>query len=403
ISAAPWNAAHRLVHVGIQGKRMHAEDLPAANLVFLVDVSGSMDEPAKLPLVQQSLRMLAEQLRPRDRVAIVVYAGAAGMVLPSTSGADRAAIVSAIDGLRAGGSTAGGEGIQLAYRVARENFIRGGNNRVILATDGDFNVGPSSDGELVRMIEEKRREGIFLTVLGFGTGNYKDAKMEQLADHGNGNYAYVDGLTEARKVLVEEMGGTLLTIAKDVKVQVEFNPARVRAYRLIGYENRALAAQDFNDDQKDAGELGAGHSVTALYEIIPAGSTEAIPGVDPLRYQETRTTDAHGEELLTVKLRYKAPDGERSELIERPLLDRHTPLAQTSADFRFAAAVAQWGMLLRESQFRGDATYDGVLRLARGSIARDPNGHRADFVRLVETSRQLAGRARAMDDVAGRE
>jgi Ca-activated chloride channel family protein len=405
ISAAPWNRAHRLVHVGIQGKRMQAENLPASNLVFLVDVSGSMDEPAKLPLVQQSLRMLVEQLRDRDRVAIVVYAGAAGMVLPSTPGSHKAAILRAIDGLRAGGSTAGGEGIEMAYRVARDNLVRGGNNRVILATDGDFNVGVSSDAELVRIIEEKRREGIFLTVLGYGTGNYKDGKMEQLADHGNGNYAYVDDLREARKVLVEEMGGTLLAIAKDVKVQVEFNPSRVRAYRLIGYENRALAAQDFNDDRKDAGELGAGHSVTALYEIIPAGSDEPIPGVDPLRYQQTRTRPgaARTDELLTVKLRYKDPRGETSQLIERPLLDRGVALERTSADFRFSAAVAEWGMLLRQSRHRGDATYDGVLRLARGAMGSDPNGHRADFVRLVDASRRMAlGQpAPDLEDMAG--
>ena len=404
MSVAPWNRAHRLVHVGIQGKRMDERQLPPANLVFLIDVSGSMDEPNKLPLVQQSLRMLVERLRPQDRVAIVVYAGAAGVVLPSTPGEERRRIADAIDRLRAGGSTAGGEGIRLAYRIARENFRRGANNRVVLATDGDFNVGVSSDAELVRMIEHEREAGVFLTVLGFGTGNYQDAKMEQLADHGNGNYAYVDGLQEARKVLVAEMGGTLFTIAKDVKIQVEFNPARVRAYRLIGYENRALAAEDFNDDRKDAGELGAGHSVTALYEIVPVGAETPVRGTDPLRYQETGpVTGAGSRELMTVKLRYKEPDGAESRLIERPVLDRGVALAQTSPDFRFSAAVAAWGMLLRDSKFRGDATYAQVLTLARGARGTDAQGYRADFVRLVEASRRLAANEPPLpiDDVAG--
>ncbi|HEX2092877.1 MAG TPA: VWA domain-containing protein [Longimicrobiaceae bacterium] len=392
VSAAPWNPAHRLVHIGIQGKRMNAAEMPPSNLVFLVDGSGSMESPDKLPLVKQSLRMLVEQLRPRDRVALVVYAGSAGLVLPSTPGSEKRTILEAIDRLEAGGSTAGGEGIRLAYRVAREGQIRGGNNRVILATDGDFNVGVSSDAELVRLIEEEREHGVFLTVLGFGTGNLKDSKLEQLADHGNGNYAYVDGVQEARKVLVGEMGGTLLTIARDVKVQVEFNPARVRAYRLIGYENRLLAAEDFNDDRKDAGELGAGHSVTALYEVVPVGAATAVRGVDPLRYQEVRArSQASGSgELMTVKLRYKEPEGDMSRLITHPVPDRQVAPEAASADFRFAAAVAEWGLLLRGSRFRGQASHEQVLSLARGALGEDRSGYREEFVRLVQSSRRLA-------------
>ncbi len=392
ISVAPWNPAHRLVQVGLQGKRMEQGELPPGNLVFLVDVSGSMESPDKLPLVKRSLGMLVERLRPQDRVSIVVYAGAAGLVLEPTPGSRKDRIMGAIENLQAGGSTAGGEGIVLAYRTARESFIRGGNNRVVLATDGDFNVGVSSDAELVRMIEEKRREGIFLTVLGFGTGNYQDAKMEQLADHGNGNYAYVDGDAEARKVLVREMGGTLLAIAKDVKVQVEFNPARVKAYRLIGYENRRLAAEDFHDDAKDAGELGAGHSVTALYEVVPVGAPTPVRGTGPLRYQEVgprRGTRGSGE-LMTVKLRYKEPDGETSRLIERPVMDRGLALARATDDFRFAAAVAEWGLLLRQSRFRGEASWAGVLERARGALGHDEHGYRREFVRMVEESRRLA-------------
>jgi len=408
VAPAPWNPAHRLVHVGLQGRRMDAASLPPANLVFLVDVSGSMDEPNKLPLLKGAFGMLVDNLRPQDRVSIVAYAGAAGLVLPPTRGSDRDRIREAILTLQPSGSTNGAEGIRLAYRLAREAFVRGGNNRVVLATDGDFNVGVSSDAELVRLIEQERGGGIFLTVLGFGTGNYQDAKMEQLADHGNGNYAYVDGMDEARKVLVGEMGGTLFTIAKDVKVQVEFNPAQVRSYRLIGYENRLLAAEDFNDDRKDAGELGAGHSVTALYEVVPAGSAENTGrSVDPLRYQRPRQrsrvhdamdrarervrpgTTVSGE-LLTVKLRYKAPDGDESRLLVHRLRDRGARLTNASADFRFSAAVAEWGMLLRDSRFRGSASYDAVRELASGATAGDPGGYRAEFLRLVDASRRLA-------------
>ncbi|HET7228453.1 MAG TPA: VWA domain-containing protein [Longimicrobium sp.] len=406
IAPAPWNPAHRLVHVGLQGRRMDPRSLPPANLVFLVDVSGSMDEPSKLPLLKEAFGLLVENLRPQDRVSIVVYAGAAGMVLPPTPGSRRDDILEAINSLSPGGSTNGAEGIRLAYQLARDAFIRGGNNRVVLATDGDFNVGVSSDAELVRMIEREREAGIFLTVLGFGTGNLQDAKMEQLADKGNGNYAYLDGIQEARKVLVGEMGGTLFTIAKDVKVQVEFNPSHVRAYRLIGYENRTLAAEDFNDDHKDAGELGAGHSVTALYEVVPVGAAETpARGVDPLRYQQVRPTAHAGGsgELLTVKLRYKAPDGNESRLLVRPLTDRRMGLAATSADFRFSAAVAEWGMLLRGSKFRGQSSYGQVAELARGALGSDRGGYRAEFLRLVDSSRQLAGAQGDRDEpVAGR-
>ncbi len=385
VTDAPWNPIHKLVRIGIQGERVDTRDLPPSNLVFLLDVSGSMQSPDKLPLLKASFRMLVNELRPQDRVAIVVYAGAAGLVLPSTPGDEKGKILDAIEALEAGGSTAGGAGIVLAYKVAHENHIDGGNNRVILATDGDFNVGASSDAEMVRLIEQKRQQGTFLTVLGFGTGNLKDAKMEKLADHGNGNFAYIDNLMEARKVLVTEIGGTLLTIAKDVKIQVEFNPTRVQAYRLIGYENRLLANEDFNDDRKDAGELGAGHSVTALYEVIPVGVTSRfeIGGVDPLRYQSpgTRTPTSGSQELLFVRLRYKQPDGNESRLIEQPVRD---VLAEPSSDLRFAAAVAGFGMILRESEYCGDWTLSEVVRLARGAIGEDAQGYRAEFVRLVE-------------------
>jgi Ca-activated chloride channel family protein len=391
VTDAPWNPLHKLVRIGIQGERIDTDNLPPSNLVFLLDVSGSMQSPDKLPLLKASFRMLVNELRPEDRVAIVVYAGAAGLVLPSTPGDEKETILTAIEALEAGGSTAGGEGIILAYRIAQESHIDGGNNRVILATDGDFNVGASSDAEMVRLIEEKRQQGTFLTVLGFGTGNLKDSKMEQLADHGNGNFAYIDNLMEARKVLVTEMGGTLLTIAKDVKIQVEFNPTRVLAYRLIGYENRLLANEDFNDDTKDAGELGAGHSVTALYEVIPVGvdSPSEIRGVDSLRYQSPGTTTASSDspELMFVKLRYKEPDSELSRLIEQPVLDS---LDQPSIDLRFTAAVAGFGMTLRDSPYCGpDWSLADVLELARGATGEDSQGYRAEFIRLVEAANSL--------------
>ena len=406
---APWKPEHRLVRIGLRAPSIDTEDLPPSNLVFLLDVSGSMSSPDKLPLLKKAFALLAEQLRPQDRVAIVVYAGAAGLVLPPTPGNRRARILSAVERLQAGGSTAGGAGIALAYEVAREHFVEDGNNRVILATDGDFNVGASSDAEMVRLIEKERESGIFLTVLGFGTGNLKDSKMEQIADHGNGNFHYVDGLLEARKVLVEEMGGTLFTVAKDVKLQVEFNPARAAAYRLIGYENRLLADEDFNDDTKDAGELGAGHTVTALYEVVPAGLP--VPrSVDPLRYQpaaEPRPPveappaealpGAFADELLYVKVRYKDPDGAESRLLAHAVADR---ARSPSPSFRFAAAVAGFGMLLRDSPHSGGLTPNDVIELAERGRGDDPRGYRGEFIRLVEAVRDLdlLGTAAEEDD-----
>ena len=398
---APWRPEHRLVRIGLHARSIDTGDLPPGNLVFLLDVSGSMRSPDKLPLLRKAFALLAEQLRPQDRVAIVVYAGAAGLVLPSTPGGDRGRILAALEELQAGGSTAGGAGLELAYETAREHYVDGGNNRVILATDGDFNVGPSSDAEMVRLIEKERESGVFLTVLGFGTGNLKDSKMEQLADHGDGNFHYVDGLLEARKVLVEEMGGTLVALARDVKLQIEFNPARVAGYRLIGYENRLLADEDFSDDTKDAGELGAGHTVTALYEVVPHGL--AVPGdrdVDELRYQPKGNDPPLSEfqgEMLYVKVRYKDPDGKRSKLLERAVADRP---ASPSVDFRFATAVAGFGMLLRDSEHAGDLTLDDVVRLAERGKGDDPRGYRGEFIRLVETTRDL-GLLRAETDESG--
>ena len=391
VASAPWNPAHRLVRIGLQGKRIALGDLPSSNLVFLIDVSGSMQDEDKLPLLKSAFRLLVKQLRPQDHVAIVVYAGAAGLVLPSTPGDEKRRILDAIDSLEAGGSTAGGAGIRLAYDVAKENRIDGGINRVILATDGDFNVGVSSDAEMVRLIEEKREQGTSLTVLGFGTGNLKDSKMEKLADHGNGHYAYVDSFNEARKVFVREIGGTLATIAKDVKVQVEFNPTRVASYRLIGYENRMLRDEDFNDDKKDAGDLGAGHSVTALYEVVPVGAQDAdsVRKSDPLRYQDTdvRRDAAANDELLYVKLRYKEPSGGSSKLLTHVVRDR---VAEPSADFRFAAAVAAFGMVLRDSPYKGKATLDQALSLAESGRGADESGDRGEFISLVRSMQRIA-------------
>ncbi|MBS1913619.1 MAG: VWA domain-containing protein [Bacteroidetes bacterium] len=395
VAGCPWNSEHKLVQIGIQGKRMEAEELPPNNLVFLIDVSGSMDEPSKLPLLKSALERLAVQLRPEDRLSIVVYAGAAGLVLPPTRGDQHERILRAIDNLKAGGSTAGGAGIELAYDIAQRNFLTHGNNRVILATDGDFNVGPSSEEELIGLIERKRETGVFLTVIGVGSDNLKDSKMEQLADKGNGHYAYIDSFDEATKVFVREMGATLYTIAKDVKIQVEFNPAYVREYRLIGYENRALAARDFNDDRKDAGELGAGHTVTALYEIVPAGASTGR-GVDPLKYQQYRqyrssedTPAAEGGELMTVKLRYKRPKEDQSNLITGVVTDTDDAIEHASANLRFASAVAEWGMLLRHSEYSGRASFENVLGRARTALGFDPNGYRREFLSLVETSRRM--------------
>jgi len=387
---APWAGDHRLVMVGLQGRRIDARELPPSNLVFLLDVSGSMASPDKLPLVQRAFRLLVEQLRPEDRVAIVVYAGAAGLVLPSTPGSDKRTILAALDELQAGGSTAGGEGIKLAYQVAQQNHMASGNNRVILATDGDFNVGVSSEGELVRLIESKKQQGTYLTVLGFGTGNLKDSRMEALADKGNGHYAYVDDIMEARKVFVQEMGATLVTIAKDAKIQVEFNPAQVAEYRLIGYENRLLAAEDFNDDTKDGGELGAGHAVTAIYEIVLVGKSGTGTTVDPLKYQAPRNSGEASDDLFTVKLRYQQPTGtSASKLISRTV--RRDDNARGNENLRFAAAVAEYGMLLRNSEYRAQSNWESVLTLARQNLGSDPGGYRAEFLRLAEVARGMSG------------
>jgi Ca-activated chloride channel family protein len=393
VGECPWNARHQLLHVGIQGKRMDKSALPPSNLVFLIDVSGSMSSADKLPLVKQSLRMLVKELRSDDRIAMVVYAGNSGLVLPSTPCSQKNKIIEALDRLEAGGSTAGAAGINQAYEVAKANFLPSGNNRVILCTDGDFNVGVSSDAELTSLIEKKREEGVFLSVLGFGMGNYKDSKMEKLADKGNGNYAYIDNEAEAKKNLVTQMGGTLLTIAKDVKLQVEFNPAKVKAYRLLGYENRALADKDFNDDKKDAGEIGAGVSVTALYEIITDENDAAfkeIPKTDPLKYQKVETgATAHGDEMLTVKIRYKEPKESTSKLLDYPVKAEIKKLPETSDNFRFAASVASFGMLLRDSKFKGSFTYDKVRELAVNSKGNDKEGYRAEFIDLIGKAKSL--------------
>jgi Ca-activated chloride channel homolog len=399
-ASCPWNAKNRLLLVGLQARRMKTADLPPTNLVFLIDVSGSMEMPNKLPLVKQSLGLLVNQLRAQDRVAIVVYAGNAGLVLPSTSGGNKGAVLAAIDGLEAGGSTAGGAGIKLAYRIAKENFIDGGNNRVILATDGDFNVGASSDGELEQLIEEKRKDRIFLTVLGFGMGNLKDSKMELLADKGNGNYAYIDDLSEARKTLVQEMGGTLFTVAKDVKLQIEFNPAKVLAYRLIGYENRLLRKEDFHDDSKDAGEIGAGHSVTALYELVPPDGDLALAKVDPLKYQTTAVSSSAKStpELLTLKLRYKAPDSDTSKLMTMTVGDESGPFATATDNLRFAASVAELGMLLRNSPYKGQSSFGQAREIAQKSLGRDFEGYRRDFLSMIS----MAERVPNVEEVASR-
>jgi len=390
ISQAPWNPKHQLLHVGLQGKHLASAAVPPRNLVFLLDVSGSMNEPNKLPLLKRSLGTLIETLGSRDQVAVVVYAGASGLVLPPTAADRRAEISTALDRLEAGGSTNGGEGIELAYEVARRMARPGSTSRVILATDGDFNVGVTSQSELFSLIEQQRKSGVFLSVLGFGMGNYKDSTLELLADKGNGNYAYIDTLAEARKVLVAQGGATLTTLAKDVKLQLEFNPERVGAYRLIGYENRRLASRDFNDDAKDAGELGAGHSVTALYELVPPGVPVDSGKVDPLRYQVPPTAaSGHKGELCTLKLRYKQPQSERSQLLQHVVQDQNSGLAATSPSFRFAAAVAVFGMTLRESPDRGNASFVLARQLAEGALGADSEGYRREFLGLIDTAQSL--------------
>ena len=385
----PWNEKHRIVHIGLKAKEIAGDKLPASNLVFLIDVSGSMEGRNRLDLVKSSLKLLVNNLRKKDRVAIVVYAGSAGEVLPSTSGKNKQKIREALDQLSAGGSTAGGEGIQLAYKIAKKNFINGGNNRIILCTDGDFNVGISSKDGLEKLIETERKSGVFLTVLGYGMGNYKDNRMQVLAEKGNGNHAYIDNLQEANKILVNEFGGTIYTVAKDVKLQVEFNPAQIQAYRLIGYESRMLRDEDFNDDTKDAGEMGAGHTVTALYEIVPVGvEFEYGKNIDPLKYQANDTENkTRSKELLTVKMRYKLPDENVSKMLEKVLTDNKS--GQTSTDFRFSSAVAMFGQLIRNSEYKGNATFDKVITLAKNAYGEDEQGYRREFVRLVETAKGL--------------
>ena len=393
LASCPWEESHRLVRIGLKGKEIATDKRGPSNLVFLLDVSGSMTPPERLPLVKQSMRLLVEKLTENDRVAIVVYAGASGLALPSTPGNEKEKILTALESLEPGGSTNGAEGIQLAYKIAADNFIKGGVNRVILATDGDFNVGVTNQGDLIRLIEDKAKTGVFLSVLGVGTDNLKDSTMQKLADKGNGNYAYLDSLDEARKVLVQQMNGTLVTIAKDVKIQVEFNPARVASYRLIGYEKRMLRKEDFNNDKVDAGEIGAGHTVTALYEVVPGGAkanpTESAPPVDPLKYSKPEGSTSSSGEMLTVKLRYKKPDGDKSELIEKPVIDSNAAFASTSPDFKFAAAVAEFGMLLRDSEHKGNGTFGAVLEWAQEGKGTDPNGYRAGFIELVRKAQAL--------------
>lgn len=394
-ATCPWNSKHKLVRIGIKAMEIPSDNLPASNFVFLIDVSGSMQGANRLELVKSSLKLLTNNLRENDRVSIVVYAGAAGEVLPSTSGNDKQKIREAIENLSAGGSTAGGAGIQLAYKIAEYNFIKNGNNRIILCTDGDFNVGISSASDLENLIESKRKTGIYLTILGYGMGNYKDNKLQTLAEKGNGNHAYIDNIQEANKVLVNEFGSTMYTVAKDVKLQIEFNPANVNAYRLIGYESRLLNKEDFNDDTKDAGELGSGHTVTALYEIIPAGVENSYGGVDDLKYQNTKKIkpiltkeDLLSTELLTVKLRYKKPDETTSKKLEIPVMANNFN-KEFSKDFKFIMAVAMFGQLLKSSDFKGESNYEKVLTLAKMGLDNDDHGYRREFIRLVEAVNQL--------------
>lgn len=396
VATCPWNNKNMLLHIGLKGKKIDKGELPPSNLVFLIDVSGSMESPNKLPLLKSAFRMLVNELRPSDKVAIVVYAGASGVVLESTPGNKKEIILSSLDRLQAGGSTAGGAGLRLAYKVAQANFIKEGNNRIILATDGDFNVGVTSNAELERMVETERERGIFITVLGFGMGNYKDSRLETIANKGNGNYAYIDNIQEARKVLVQEFGGTLFTIAKDVKFQIEFNPLHVYSYRLIGYENRLLNDEDFNDDRKDAGEMGSGHTVTALYELVPAGLADSGSLVDPLKYQDSNRQPVRSlkDELVTVKLRYKDPDGTDSRMFEEVVIRGERNFEQSSSDLRFSAAIAAFGMMLRGSENKGDITYDTIIEMASGARGKDPDGYRAEFIRLVSAAAGLSVRPR---------
>ncbi|WP_158992078.1 VWA domain-containing protein [Mucilaginibacter sp. L196] len=394
LSSAPWNPAHRLLRIGLKAKTIATDKLPPSNLVFLLDVSGSMQDANKLPLVKAAMKMLVDELRPKDKVTIVAYAGEAGLRLAPTSGGDKTRIDSAIDQLYAGGSTNGGEGIKLAYKMAADNFIENGNNRIIMATDGDFNVGPSSDGDMESLIVKERETNVAISIMGVGMGNVKDSKMETLADKGNGNYFYIDNITEARKALVSEFGGTMFTVAKDVKLQVEFNPVKVQAYRLLGYEDRILNKEDFNNDRKDAGDMGSGHTVTALYEIVPAGIKDDYSvSVDPLKYQKTdkvQNSSSATNEMLTIKFRYKQPDSMVSKLSQAVVNDNPENLNNTSADFKFAAAVAEFGMLLRDSQFKQKSNYDQAISLARAGKGEDNDGYRSEFIKLAESAKLLA-------------
>jgi Ca-activated chloride channel family protein len=390
IGPAPWQPKHMLVRIGLKAPAIDDRQVPARNLVFLLDVSGSMNAPAKLPLLKQAMGLLVETLRPQDKISIVVYAGASGVALPPTSGADKDKIRQAIFALQAGGSTNGAQGIQLAYDLADKTLIKNGINRVILCTDGDFNVGITNEGDLTRLIEKERERGVFLTVLGFGTGNIKDGTLEKLADRGNGNYGYIDSLFEARKVLVKEAGATLVTVAKDVKLQVEFNPSTVAGYRLIGYENRIMRHEDFNDDKKDAGDIGAGHSVTALYEVVPAGVDVPSAKVDALKYQQTSAKAAQGSgELMTVKVRYKAPSDSKSKLLERAVKGTAGELSKMPSDFRWAAAIAGFGMMLRDSPHRANLTWKQVQSLAEGALGDDHEGYRKQALEMIRAASKM--------------
>lgn len=391
VANAPWNKEHKLVHIGLQGKSLDYKDLKSSNFVFLIDASGSMSSDDKLPLLKKGLKLLLNELNENDKVAIVAYAGSAGLVLPSTKASEKETIINALGRIDSGGSTAGGEGIELAYKIAKENLITNGNNRVILATDGDFNVGVSSSSEMVRLIEEKRKEDIYLTICGFGMGNYKDGRMEQISNAGNGNYFYIDNIKEANKVFSTDMRANMFTIAKDVKIQVEFNPNQVKAYRLIGYENRVINNEDFNNDQKDAGELGAGHTVTALYEIVPARLNEEVSKHDKLKYQKTEITNASNtDEMLTIKFRYKKPKEDKSILITNTIMDRNLDLDLTSNNFKFSSAVTGFGLLLRDSKYKGNISYKMIENLAKTSKGYDKNGYRREFLGLVETASLLS-------------
>jgi Ca-activated chloride channel family protein len=389
VSTSPWNKGLQLIRIGLQAKNIPTDNLPASNLVFLIDVSGSMNTQNKLPLVKTAFKLLVDQLREQDKVSIVVYAGAAGLVLPPTSGKEKSKIKDALENLSAGGSTAGGEGIKLAYQTALQHFVQGGNNRVIMASDGDFNVGVSGVDELEKLIEEKRQTGVFLSILGFGMGNYKDNRMEKLSDKGNGNYAYIDNLLEAQKVFVKEFGGTLFTVAKDVKLQIEFNPAYIQAYRLIGYENRALANEDFKNDAKDAGDMGSGHTVTAIYEVVPR-NIDSPYLVDKLKYQLNLTsTGSNTNELCTVKMRYKEPDAAVSQQLEVVVKNEEIPFEKASENFRFAAAVSELGLLLRKSDYKGNASYNNVIEVASKALGKDEEGYRAEFIKLAKTAQLI--------------